>query len=71
MSESNTKAGAKESPSENGEKDEKPAVAVEPSSEFSDDAYQCDRQYAIVLAQLMSKKYRLKIYKWIERFILL
>lgn len=65
------KVAVKEAPPENAEKDEKLIVVLEPPSEFSDDAYQCDRQYAIVLAQLMSKKYRLKVYKWIEKLVLL
>lgn len=39
----------------------------EPLSVFSDESYACDRQYAIVLAQLMSVKERDKVYKWIER----
>lgn len=39
----------------------------DPVSLFSDEAYACDRQYVIVLAQLISISDRIKIYKWIER----
>lgn len=39
----------------------------DPLSVFSNEAYLCDRQYAIVLAQLISLKDREKVYKWIER----
>lgn len=42
-------------------------VTNEPLSVFSDETYACDRDYAIVLAQLMSNKDREKVYKWIER----
>lgn len=44
----------------------KPA-ADEPLSVFSNAAYACDRQYAIVLAQLMNTKDREKTYTWIGR----
>lgn len=37
-------------------------------SELSNEVYNCDRQYAIVLAQLMSNKDREKVYKWLERY---
>lgn len=40
----------------------------EPLTLFSDEAYACDRQYAIVLAQLISIGDREKVYKWIERY---
>ncbi|KAL5237904.1 hypothetical protein ACI65C_005314 [Semiaphis heraclei] len=46
---------------------EKKPLAVEPLTVFSDESYACDRQYAIVLAQLMSVKERAKVYTWIER----
>jgi len=46
---------------------EKRPLAVEPLTVFSDESYACDRQYAIVLAQLMSVKERAKVYTWIER----
>lgn len=39
----------------------------EPLSVFSNAAYACDRQYAIVLAQLMTTKDREKTYTWIGR----
>jgi len=52
-----------------GEK--KPALAVEPLTVFSDESYACDRQYAIVLAQLVSVKERVKVYTWIERLFIL
>lgn len=42
-------------------------VTNEPLSDFSDEMYACNRDYAIVLAQLMSNKDREKVYKWIER----
>lgn len=42
-------------------------ITNEPLSAFSDETYACDRDYAIVLAQLMSNKDRDKVYKWIER----
>jgi len=38
-------------------------------SVFSDAVYACDRQYAIVLAQLMSNNEREKVYAWIERSV--
>ncbi|XP_060855659.1 uncharacterized protein LOC132933382 [Metopolophium dirhodum] len=46
---------------------EKKPLAVEPLTVFSDESYACDRQYAIVLAQLVSVKERVKVYTWIER----
>lgn len=42
-------------------------TAEEPPSVFSNAAYACDRQYAIVLAQLMNTKDREKTYTWIRR----
>lgn len=45
---------------------EKPS-ADDPMSELSNEVYNCDRQYAIVLAQLMAIKDREKVYKWLER----
>lgn len=42
----------------------KPAAAA---SVFSDAVYTCDRQYAIVLAQLMTNNERERVYAWIER----
>jgi len=50
---------------------EKKPLAVEPLTVFSDESYACDRQYAIVLAQLMSVKERAKVYTWIERLLFL
>lgn len=47
------------------------AVPNEPLSAFSDEAYSCDRDYAIMLAQLMANKDREKVYKWIERLLYL
>ncbi|XP_050426761.1 uncharacterized protein LOC126837063 [Adelges cooleyi] len=44
--------------------DQNDEAAVSP---FSKEAYVCDRQYAIVLAQLISVNEREKVYKWIER----
>lgn len=49
---------------------EKKPLAVEPLTVFSDESYACDRQYAIVLAQLVSVKERAKVYTWIERLLL-
>lgn len=43
-------------------------TTVEPSV-FANAAYACDRQYAIVLAQLMAPKDREKVYSWIERYV--
>lgn len=48
---------------------EKKPLAVEPLTVFSDESYACDRQYAIVLAQLVSVKERVKVYTWIERLL--
>lgn len=42
--------------------------ADDPLSELSNEVYNCDRQYAIVLAQLMAIKDREKVYKWLERY---
>lgn len=39
----------------------------EPLTLFSDEAYACDRQNAIVLAQLISVSDREKVYKWIKK----
>lgn len=36
-------------------------------TDFSDESYVCDRQYAIMLTQLMAIKDREKAYKWIQR----
>ena len=47
--------------------EKKPSAVIEPLTVFSDESYACDRQYAIVLAQLMSVKERAKVYTWIER----
>ncbi|XP_022174080.1 uncharacterized protein LOC111036378 [Myzus persicae] len=57
----------KESPPTVEEAVEKKPVEVEPLTVFSDESYVCDRQYAIVLAQLMSVKERVKVYTWIQR----
>ncbi|XP_025191030.1 uncharacterized protein LOC112591430 [Melanaphis sacchari] len=46
---------------------EKKQLSIEPLTAFSDESYACDRQYAIVLAQLMSVKERNKVYTWIDR----
>jgi len=46
---------------------EKKQLSIEPLTAFSDESYACDRQYAIVLAQLMSVKERDKVYTWIDR----
>ncbi|XP_026819921.1 uncharacterized protein LOC113558626 [Rhopalosiphum maidis] len=46
---------------------EKKRLSIEPLTAFSDESYACDRQYAIVLAQLMSVKERDKVYTWIDR----
>lgn len=67
---------------ENGEREDKPADAVEsvtenkkptgsnePTSVFSNESYANDRQYAIVLALLIEKQYRKKVYKWIEKYV--
>jgi len=48
---------------------EKKPLAAEPLTVFSDESYACDRQYAIVLAQLVSVKERVKVYTWIERLL--
>jgi len=48
---------------------EKKPLVVEPLTVFSDESYACDRQYAIVLAQLVSVKERVKVYTWIERLL--
>lgn len=45
------------------------ATQDKPSSVFSDAVYACDRQYAIVLAQLMTNNEREKVYAWIERSV--
>jgi len=47
--------------------DQKPYAVNEPMSAFSNESYANDRQYAIVLAQLMEKQHREKAYKWIEK----
>jgi len=49
--------------------DQKPYVVNEPISVFSNESYANDRQYAIVLAQLIEKQHREKVYKWIERYV--
>lgn len=54
-------------PPENEDKPPPPNNAENTSSVFSNEAYVCDRQYAIVLAQLIALKDREKVYKWIER----
>lgn len=43
------------------------ASAEEQSAVFSEESYVCDRQYAIVLAQLMAVKEREKVYRWIDK----
>jgi len=68
----NDKSKEKQDSVDSTEEDKQKATVTNTSvvtSTSSDESYVNDRQYAIVLAQMMESQHREKVYKWIERYI--